>query len=655
VVSYELWQGRFGGSQEVLGSTVTIDNRPYTIVGILPSEFRVLWLSASFGGESVPVRRDVWFPIGAPGWAGLRGANSFEVIGRLGSGVSLEQASAESRTILSAHPKSWPDDEVRVIARASEETHGLASPLVLLFGATAFLLLIACGNIATLSMAEVLGRQHEIATRSALGARATRIVRLLLTESFVLAALGSALGAGLAFGGTRVLVALAPPIPRLHEVGVDLRVLAFAALLGTCTAFLFGTVPSVMATRGAVGPTVLRSRGASRPGHRHFADTVIAIEVAMTAMLLVSGGLLTRSLSRLLAVDPGFDSNDLATVEVTLPRSRYPSREARTLFLSDAIERLEAIPGIGTVSAVARLPFPGYTAGWTWWSEGRDEAYDPLGYPVVPGYLETMGVPLLAGRSLTDADRPGAPLAVVINETMARRYWPDESPIGTQYKMTGHKEPVTVVGIVGDMTRKVLDAEPEPTFFIPFSQLNLFSELDICFVARTELEPRQVLPLMRDAVWSVDGKLPIKTATTVDALIAQSADHERYGALLVSAFAILAALLAAAGVFGITARSVASRTKEMGIRMALGARGSELVATTIRGILLTGVAGIAVGLIGALWTSPLLNRFLFAIGPSDPGTYGAVAALIVIVCLVASYAPARRITKMSPVDVLRAE
>jgi putative ABC transport system permease protein len=659
VMSYELWQGRFGGSQEALGSIVTIDNRPYAIVGILPPEFRVHWLSASFAGESVPTRRDVWFPIGAPGWAGLQGANSFEVIGRLRSGVSFEQASAESRTILSTHPQSSPEDEVRVIARASEETHGLASPLVLLFGATAFLLLIACGNIATLSMAEVLSRRHEIATRSAIGAGGWRILRLLMTESFVLAALGSAVGAMVAFGGTGLLVALAPPLPRLDEVGVDLRVLGFAALLGTCTAFLFGTLPSVMATRGAVGPSIASSARAGS-GRRRFAGSVIAIEVAMTAMLLVSAGLLTRSLGRLLAVDPGFDSKDLTAVEVSLPRYRYSTREARTLFLRDAIDRLEAIPGIGTVSAVARLPFPGYTSGWGIRIVGRDESNGPepnvpLGYPLVPGYLETMGVPLLAGRPLTDTDRPGAPLAVVINETMARRYWPDESPIGAQYMMAGHREPVTVVGVVGDMKRKVLDAEPEPTFFIPFSQLNMFSERDICFVARTALEPRVVLPLMRDAVWAVDGNLPIKNATTVDALIAESADHERYGALLVSVFGILAALLAAAGVFGITARSVALRRRELGIRMALGARGSGLVGMTMRSILITGVVGTAVGLTGALWSSRLLARFLFEIEPLDPATYGVVAALITIVCLTASYAPARRITRVNPVEVLRAE
>jgi putative ABC transport system permease protein len=256
VVSYELWQGRLGGSQEALGRIVTIDDRPFTIVGILPPGFRIQWLSASVAGEADPGQRDIWFPIGAPGWRGSPQGYSWETIGRLTSGVTVEQALAETQAVISAHPDTH--GRARVLARKQEETRGLAPPLVLLFGATAFLLVIACGNIATLSMAEMLSRRHEIVTRSALGAGATRIMRLFLVESFVLAALGSAVGVALAFGGTSVLVTLAPPIPRLHEVGVDLRILGFATLVGMCAAFLFGTVPAILASRSGLGPPLSR-------------------------------------------------------------------------------------------------------------------------------------------------------------------------------------------------------------------------------------------------------------------------------------------------------------------------------------------------------------------------------------------------------------
>jgi putative ABC transport system permease protein len=649
VISHELWQGRFGGSPEVLGKVVTIDDRSFTIVGILPAGFRIQWLSAAVAGEGDPGERDIWFPIGAPGWSGSQHGYSWETIGRLASGGSVDRARAETHLIMSAHPHTF--GEARVLPRSAEERRGLTPPLVLLFAATAFLLLIACGNIATLSLGEMSSRQHEIATRSALGAGAGRIVRLFLTESFVLAALGSAVGAALAFGGTRVLVSLAPPIPRLYEVGVDLRVLGFAVLLGTCAAFLFGTVPSIVAARGAVGPPQPRSAGTS-PGRRRFANIVLATEIALTAMLLVAGGLLARSLSRLLAVDPGFEARGLATVEVKLPRTRYPTRESQAAFFRAALDRLEAVPGIGSVSAVSRLPFPGYTSGWSIRIERRDEQYAPLGYQVAPGYLRTLGVPLLAGRPLAETDGPEAPLAVVINETMARRYWPDESPIGARFSWGGSAGPVTVVGIAGDMKRQVLQANTEPAFFIPFVQ---HPDETICFVARTRLSPRDVIPLMHEAVRTVDGDLVVKNATTVAALVAQSTENERYRALLMGVFGILAALLAAVGVFGVAARSVALRTREMGIRMALGARAAGLIGTTMRGILVIGLAGTAVGLVGALWTSNLLARFLFEVEPSDPTTYGLVAASIVLVCSLASYVPARRITRVNPVDVLRAD
>jgi putative ABC transport system permease protein len=638
---------------EVLGRSITVDDRSFTIVGVLPPGFRINWLSASVAGEGDPGQRDIWFPIGAPGWQGSPQGYSWETIGRLAADVAVEEAYTQTQAILSSNPDTLEGNEARVIARTAEETRGLAPPLVLLLGATAVLLLIACGNIATLSMAEVLNRQHEIATRWALGAGAVRIVRLLMTESFVLAVLGSAVGAALAVASTRVLVALAPPIPRLHEVAVDLGVLGFAALLGTFAALVSGTAPAILASRDNVGPPLLRST-TMRRGRRRFSGIVIGVEVAMTAMLLVAGGLLTRSYSRLLAVDPGFDASGLATVEVRLPQSRYPwsERARRVAFFQEALDQIAEVPGIGDVSAVSRLPFPGYTSAWGMRIEGREEYFSPLGYQVAPGYLETLRVPLLAGRSLAESDGPTAPLAAVINETMARRYWPDESPLGARISWSGSDGPLTVVGIVGDMRRQALSAEAEPAFYIPFSQ---HPDETICFVARTQLRPGEVIPLMRQAVASVDPDLVVKNATTVAALVEQSASHERYRMLLTSFFGILATLLAAAGVFGVAARSVAIRTKEMGVRMALGARAPRLIGATMRGTLVAGLAGTMVGLLGALWVSQLLSRFLFGVEATDPATYGVVAGSILIVCLLAGFAASRRISRLSPLDILRVE
>jgi hypothetical protein len=284
--------------------------------------------------------------------------------------------------------------------------------------------------------------------------------------------------------------------------------------------------------------------------------------------------------------------------------------------------------------------------------EGRETHFSPLCYQVSPRYLETLGVPLLAGRSLSREDGPEAPLAVVINETAARRFWPDDSPIGATVSLSYPHGPATVVGVVGDVKRQFLYADTEPAFFIPFSQL---PDETICFVARTELDPVEVLPLMGAAVRAVDREIVVKNATTMDTIVAESANHERYRTLLMNFFAMLAALLAAAGVFGVTARAVALGKREMGIRMALGARPPLLIVTTMRRTLLTCLAGTAVGLLAALWTSGVLAHFLFGIASSDPFTYGVVAGLLTILCLLASYTPARRISRVNPVDVLRAE
>jgi len=648
VISYALWQGRFGGSPGTLGRSVTLDDRPYTIVGILPPGFRVTWVSASVAGEGAPGRRDIWFPIGAPGWLGAKQGYSWEVIGRLAPGVTIAQAQNETQAFISAHPDSFGD--ARVLPRAAEETRGLGRPLLLLLGATALLLLIACGNIAALATAEIQGRQHELATRSALGARSSRIVRLLFTESLVVALLGSALGVALAFGGTEVLVSIAPPIPHLDEVGVDVRVLVFALALGVCTAFLFGAGPSILASRGATGP-VLAGSARTSTGRRRFSGAVVGTEIALTAMLLVAGGLLTRSLSRLLAVDPGFDPGGLATIEVRLPRGRYATRESRAAFFREALDRLEAVPGIGRVSGVSRLPFPGSTSSMSLRVGGQGEDLSTLFYQVAPGYLETLGVPLLAGRFLSSSDDAPAPVTIVVNEAAARRFWSHESPVGAQVSLSYPRGPVTVVGVVGDMRRQQLSGSEEPAFFIPFSQN---ADEDVCFVARTRVNPREALPLMREAVTSVDPELVVKNAATMTALIRASAGHERYRSLLMNAFGILATLLAAAGVVGVTARSVSLRTREMGIRMALGARGAGLIWATVDDGLRVGLAGTAVGLVGAFWASHLLTPFLYGIEASDLSTYVVVVLLLITLSVSASYLPARRISSVSPVDVLKA-
>jgi putative ABC transport system permease protein len=558
----------------------------------------------------------------------------------------VEQAFAETQAILGDHAQS--SGAARVLPRAAEETRGLAPPLLLLFGATALLLLLACGNIATLATAEIQGRRHEIATRSAMGAGPVRIVRLLLSESLLLALLGSLLGVALAHGGVEILVALAPAIPHLAEVAVDLRVLGFASLLTVLTAFLFGGIPALLASRRPAAPLLTGGARASRP-RGSLVRVVMGAELALAVLLLVAGGLLGRSLYRLLDTDPGFDARGLAAVEVRLPESRY-DREASGAFFREALARVRAIPGIGTVTAVSRLPFPGSTSTMPFEVQGR--SFGPLFYQVGPRYFETLDVPILAGRSLDETSRPGDPLTIVVNETAARRFWPQGSPLGARVTLGFTQDPVTVVGVAGDMKRQALAGDAEPAFYIPFSQL---PDQTLAFLARTRMDASEAVPLMREAVVSLDRELVVSTATTLSELVEDSARHERFRALLMNAFGLLATLLASAGVIGVTARSVSLRTREMGIRLALGARRPGLVKETVVESLVVGLCGTVVGLLGALWATRLLSGLLFGVQAWDPLTYGAVAVSVLVVCALASYAPARRISRVDPLKVLQAE
>ncbi len=635
----------------MLGKTLVLDGISYTVVGVLPRGFRLRWLTGGPLLEGHLNSKDIWVPFGQL-WDCIGcGSNMYQVVGRLLPGITIDQARAETYAILT-RDTTYKEMDVRLIPRDEDEVRGLSSPLTLLLGATGLLLLIACGNIATLSLGEMHGRRQEVATRCALGAGGSRIVRQLLTESMVLGLLGSVVGALIAFAGTRALVLLAPPIPRIDEVVVNLRVLAFATLLGMLTGLAFGTVASIVSTRSSISET-LRSGGRTGSGRgRRFGSTVVALEIALTVVLLVTAGLLARSLSRLLEVDPGFETENLATIRLSLPDTSYPTDEERSRFFLEVLGRLEAIPNVRAVTASNGLPFPGRTASWGVAVEGSDSEMRPSAklFHVAAGYHEMMEIPLLAGRTFNSADGPDAPSVAVVSESLARLLWSDESSIGA--RLWYPWETVTVVGIVADVHRETLDTDPEPTFYVPFVQ---FSRGEVSFAARTKADPNQAIPLIREAVWSVDENIAITEADNMASLIARSTSEEQYRTLLMMVFGVMAAMLAAVGIFGVTARAVTHRTREFGIRMALGARDTGLVRMVLRAGLFTGTVGTLLGLLGATWTSSLVHRFLFGVKPSDPFTYGAVALLLVVVCLFASYLPARRIASVNPVEVLRSE
>jgi len=652
VMSYGTWAGRFGADPGVLGTSVTIDGVSYTVIGVLPRGFRLQWLSASFTGADDPGSRDFWVPVGSPEWGESPGSTQWEAIGRLANGATLDEARVETGQILkAAWPSQHPDALIR--PRMKEEVRGLASPILLLFGATGLLLLIACGNVAALSLGEMQGRTQEVATRVAIGAGRLRIGRQLITESLVLGLFGSALGVLFAVGGTRLLVAMAPPIPRIDEVRVDLVVLVFAGFLGTLSAILFGLAPALVTARAHVGSTL---RAGGRTGSRRQAALgrwVLVGEISLTVVLLVASGLLSQSLVRLLAVDPGFNPRNLATVEVTLPDARYgwDMKGAAWNFADDVLRHMKAIPGVEAVSAANMLPFPNKPSTWAARANPEDSTYlMPELYCVAPGYLGFMGIPIIEGRGILSSDDGRAPPVAVVNQSLARALWGDRSPVGRELIYPAGR--VTVVGVAGDTRQASLARKPPLTFYVPFAQL---SRTRVTFVARTQGRPEDVLPGMREAVWHVDGSLAVTTSGTLERSVAESASQERYRTLLMTTFALLATALAAVGIGGLSARQVAQQTRDLGIRKALGAPDGALLGGMLRSVGITGAAGVALGLLGAYGVRPLLATFLFGIGSFDPLTYGGIGGLFILIALVCGYLPARRVFAVDPVRVLKAE
>ncbi len=647
VLSYECWRDRMGSDALVLGKAVTLDGEDHTVVGVLPAGFRLRHLGMHWLGEDGRGAREVWVPIGSPG---LGNGNNLEALARLAPGVPPEAAREEARRILLADRGGR--GEVRIVPRTEDETQGLSSPLWLLLGATGLLLLIGCANVATLSLGEMHARHPEMATRTALGAGKARLVRQLLTESLLLGLAGSAVGALLAVVGTRALVAMAPALPRVEAVEVNLRVLLFAGGAGTLAGMLFGTLPAFLAagrSAAAMGSTTRTATRRSWEWERWLVPT----EIALTMVLLVSGGLLARSLQRLLEVDPGFDAHGLATVSAYFPGDGYATPSDAVAALGEVLARVEALPGVSAASAITRLPFPGLTNTTTVTlpPAGGEEPtrFGAQQLYVMPGYHQVMGIPLVAGRFLDPGDDGSAPRGMLVTENIARRHWPGRSAVGAGVTHIGD---VTIVGVVGDEKRSSLIVAPDPAFYMSLLQR---PAREVSLVARTGGDAAALAGEMRDLVRAFDAGIPVRQVTTLPHLIQASAAQERYRALLLSLFALLATLLAAVGVFGTTARAVAQRSKEMGVRMSLGAGEDRLVGSVVARGLGAGLAGTAAGLLLAAGAGPLLAGFLFGVEPFDASTYGAAALLLLLVTGTACWLPARRIARLDPATVLRGD
>lgn len=647
LVSYEAWQARFGGDSSVIGTVVRLDDQPREIVGVLPPG---LSLTRSATTPTPPF----WIPTQDSTYAVRRDDHSFRALARLRLGVTPDQAALETARIMNAGNNRKTPSGARVTELLLEQTRDVRKPLLVLLVAVALLLLIACVNVATLLLGEAASREHEMATRTALGAARWRLVRQLLTESVALAGIGALLGTALAYGGTRLLVAMAPQrIPGLADVRTDVRVLGAALLAAVVTGLLFGLAPALTLSRSGPASLVRSGAGQSVRGRGRLQRAFVALQLALSVVLLVGAGLLSRSFARLTAVNPGFVTERLLVVRAALPRTVVRDETARVEYSRRALERLATLPGVTAAAGGTTTPFIGNSSttveieGMAPTPEGRQREVQRR--VITPNYFSTLGIPLRAGRAFTDDDRESAPPVVVVSESMARRDWPDAAAIGKRIKFQGEWR--TVVGIVADIKFRTLAAADEPTVYAPVAQ----RKQGLSFLVRTRGDAAAMAPTIRVALADVDRRVPVSAIDTMSELLRRSFAEERYRTMLISLFGILAAVLAAVGMYGVTSRAVSRRTREVGIRLALGAT-SRSVSRLVVGQTLAGVSlGVGLGIAGAFVATRALAPFLFGVSAKDPITYAAIVALLGMVSVLSSWVPARRAGRVAPASVLRSE
>ena len=604
--------------------------------------FRDLWLPVGFDGTDVVPAEFTYRSRDYIVWS-----RNLEFIGRLQPDMSHAQALSQVTALLRGELGVSPEVEIDLQSVKEEETGEYRFALFLLLGAASMLLLVACANVANLLMSEASTRNREISTRMSLGASRSRVVRLLLVESILLALGGSLLGIGLAVVGVKAVVTYGPYLPGLESVGTDLRVLVFATSLGLVTGMGFGLAPAMQGTR--LSSLSRWTVGTGRKGG--FQRNAVAVVFAVTTVLLAAGGLLTRSFWRLSNLDLGFRAENLATIRLPILPDRYDGLESRDVFLQNVIASIEAIPGVTRASGGDNLPFPGARSGHDISLPGGEaELSTPL-RRVLPDYHEVMGIPLVAGRGFLETDVEGQRPVALLSEAAARHFWPDGPAIGKLVHHGAYGD-LTVVGVVVEVIEGWVEREARPMIYLPLPQT---TQDEITLIARTSVDPGSILRPMREAVWAVDPEVAVTMETTMASLVADSNLAERHRTLLIGFFAISASILAAMGIFAVTARSIAARVRELGIRAAVGAQKRDLVGMMLRENVRTAMAGTAVGLVVAYWASSLLSRVLVRTEPLDPLTFGAIPAFLALVCLGAGYSATRRILRMDPVSALKVE
>jgi predicted permease len=678
LLSYALWKSQFGGDPNIVSESIQLDGETYSVVGVLPKQF-------SLGGK-----QDLWTPLGLDrARPGDRGSHYLHVIAHLKPAVDFPQASAALTRFADDLRRAYPGNyghgpeknfDMYMVPVKEQLVGRLRPALFVLLGAVAFVLLIACANVANLLLARASAREKELAIRAALGAGRARLVRQLLTESLILGLAGGLLGLALAYWGVDALRALAPAnTPRMDEVYIDPLVLAFTFGISLLTGLFFGLAPAWHVARTDLRESLNEAgRGTSvAGGSLNLRASLVVSELALAVLLLVGAGLLIRSFSRLLDVSPGFQTQHLLTMELSLPEKTYPDGAPVQKFYTQLMASMKTVPGIQAAGAVSQMPLAdSYSSGSVFFEDTSIPDLPKLpelgNFPYMeidqrtatPEYFQAMEIPLVRGRMLTDADDASGALVAVVDTNFAHRFWPHREAIGQRVAIDAipNAKPAaprwrTIVGVVGHVKHYSLDVEGREQIYLPHRQplYGVFASRDMTLAVRTSLDPASVTNAIREQVFAIDKGLPLYNIATMDQLVSNSVAQPRLNLSLLVAFAVLALALAAVGVYGVMAYAVTQRTQEFGIRMALGASPADVLKQVFLEGSRLAALGLGLGLIAALALTRLMASMLYGVKPSDPLSLGGAAALLAIVAFAACYIPARRATRVDPLVALRYE
>jgi putative ABC transport system permease protein len=663
VLSDGLWKRRFGGDRRIVGKTIALDGNSFTVIGVAPAGF------------SFPDRPDVWIPLvfaqddlNPDG----RGAHWMGIMGRLAPNVTVTQATSELVTITRRLEQQYPESNTNMsgaVIPMQEFLVGDVRPaLYVMLGAVAFVLLIACANVANLLRVRAASRESEMAVRTALGAGAWRLVRQLVIESVLLAMIGGVFGTLLALWGVDLLLSMAPNgLPRINEVTVNGSVLVFTAGVTAVTGVLFGLFPALHAARANVGGMLKEGMRGSSGGvaSRRARNTLVMAEMALAVVLLVGAGLLIRSFSKLLAVDPGFRAERVVTFAIAAPDTKYGQYAQRRELVSNLVERMKRVPGAQGAAVVTGLPLSNimmrtsaHIVGTPPERPGERKSTDVA--MATPGYFTTMGIPLVAGRDFTDRDGSGAPVVSIVNQEFVKRYFPNENPIGKRIELGWDQDTAStggnmtlggeIVGVVANVKRRGLSQEVFPETYASYMQPT-FSNFSV--VVRSTADPSTVMAAIRSQIRELDRDLPLSDLRQLKELVAASVSRPRFYTTILGVFASIALILAAVGIYGVISYAVSLRTRELGIRIALGATGRQVSGLVLQQGVGLAIAGVAVGGAGAYWLTRLLSKLLFGVSATDPLTFLGVAALLTAIAAIASFVPARRAAKVDPLLAMR--